>query len=161
MVLRALKVLIVVGSVGLVGAPVVARADASSADLGVKVTWVGKGTPRVHSGDTATWRATVTNLGPGEAQSVSVFFSGTDQWNALTGPCGTSRCDLGLLASGASVTVTFSARACGLVVGESRRAWVTASVESSTPDPNTDNNATPVFITKITGPHGEPCLPNP
>ena len=160
MLRRLLSVLVVAASVMLLGAPL-ARANPDAADLSVKISWVGRGTPRVHSGDTATWRVTVSNLGPDQAQQVSVFFGGTDQWNTFTGPCGTSRCDLGLLAPGASVTITFSARACGLVTGESRQARVSASVESPTPDPNTDNNATGDFITKITGPHGEPCSPSP
>ena len=160
MLRKLLGLLVVAASVTIAGAPV-AQANPDAADLSVKIDWVGKGTPRVHSGDTATWRVTVANLGPDQAQQVSVFFGGTDQWNTFTGPCGSSRCDLGLLASGASVTVTFSARACGLVTGESRQAWVLTSAESLTPDPNTDNNASPLFITKITGPHGEPCSPNP
>ena len=133
-----------------------AGANPDAADLSVSIAWIGKGSPRVHNGDTAMWTVTVTNHGPNDAQQAELSFFGGDQWDHVVSPCGVSFCDLGTVAAGGSVDVTLSARACAFVTGESRRASVTASVSSATPDPDETNNSRD-FVTKIIGPHGQRC----
>ena len=135
-----------------------ARANPDAADVSVSIAWIGKGHPRVHNGATAMWTVTITNHGPNDAQQTELSFFGTDQWDQVVSACGVGFCDLGTVAAAASVTVTISARVCGFVTGESRDARVVASVSSATPDPDQANNSTGDFVTKIVGPHGEPCV---
>ena len=135
-----------------------ARADSSGADLAVTIAWVGKGIPRVHPGDTATWTVTVRNNGPETAQQVSASFGGSDQFASFTADCG--QCDLGSLASGASASFRFSGRLCAFGIGEVRGAFAYAGASSVTPDPNPDNNFSGDLVTRIIGPRsGTTCPP--
>jgi uncharacterized repeat protein (TIGR01451 family) len=79
-----------------------------TADLAV--TMVGD-TRHLKFGNTITFTATVTNHGPDTATGVTLFLGVSDSYADFGGTCpdgSTSNiCDLGTLASGASVTVLF------------------------------------------------------
>jgi uncharacterized repeat protein (TIGR01451 family) len=118
----------------------------NGADLSLAKT----GSPNpVHTGQTLTYTLTVHNGGPLAAASVSL----TDQLPRNTsfgtvtttqGTCSFSQpakrivtCSLGTIGSGSTVTVTIR------VTPPSKKTTITntASVSSSTPDPNTANNS--------------------
>jgi uncharacterized repeat protein (TIGR01451 family) len=118
----------------------------SGADL--SITKTGSPNP-VHTGQALTYTLTVRNGGPFAAGSVSV----TDQLprntafgtaSSTQGSCSLTQptkrivtCDLGTIASGATVTATI------VVTPPSKKTTITntASVSSTTSDPNTVNNS--------------------
>ena len=102
-------------------------------------------------GEPLTYTITVTNHGPATASSPTVtdaFSAGVkvDSIHSTSGSCTTSHpitCKLGSIASGAHVTITIVARPKAL--GELHNS---ASVTSSTPDPDSTNNLSKV-TTKV------------
>jgi uncharacterized repeat protein (TIGR01451 family) len=140
---RAGMVASVVMALALSSAPGVFAA--SSADLSIAMT----GPTRIKSGGYYTYTIIVTNLGPGTATNINIMGGGTDQIDEVSVHCqdngsfGQSWCSPGDLASGASMTATYTLRVSGLVRGESRTAIVGASVGQDVipePDGNLDNN---------------------
>jgi hypothetical protein len=83
-------------------------AATGTADLAVTMTADKK---RLTFGDTITFTVTVTNHGPDAATGVTVGIGASDSYANFGGPCpdgsNSNICDLGTLASGASVTVLF------------------------------------------------------
>jgi hypothetical protein len=127
---------------------------ATTADLSIAMS----GPSRIKSGGVYTYTITVRNLGPATATRIYLIGGGTDQIDQVSMHCqdngsfGQSQCEPSDLASGASMTATFTLRVSGLVRGESRHAIVGASVGQDyadpNPDPNLDDNQVqlPVFI---------------
>ena len=124
----------VLASVFLIGttlasAPVVAAEGGF--DLAVSVA----GPTRVMSTRDYAFTVTVTNLGPDTASNTVVGAGMGDWFNAVsfvcndtTGDRGVGGCLMDPLASGHSMTATMTVNVCCLVRGETRHAWVGASV---------------------------------
>ena len=128
-------------------------AEDGTADLAVTIAWGRSGTPRVHDGDTATWKVTVTNLGPATAPAVDVVAGGSDQFGRVTSDCGgDDYCALGDIPPGESRTVTFSARACLIQAGDApaRRLWWVSGAAWTSVDPDESNNRADLDV-RITG----------
>jgi uncharacterized repeat protein (TIGR01451 family) len=128
-------------------------AQGTSADLTITMTWVGHGRPHAKVGQFASYDISVTNDGPDTALGAQLFASVSDQFNPVALTCADSRLcsEPGLdLAPGATTTATFVAQACCFGKDEVRDAFAVASVQSSTSDPNPDNNRVMV-TTFITG----------
>ena len=117
---------------------------ARSADVGVAMVAT---TPTVRAGEEATYRVTVTNAGPSTARSVIVTGQVPDGLEAVPGSSGgactvtgrTVTCAVGTLPVDSSNALTFRARVlpstpAGTIAG-------TASIGSTTADPNAANNA--------------------
>lgn len=117
-----------------VGAAVNARADLNLAKTG-PVTIV--------PGTNAVYSLVVTNRGPASAGDVVIedpAQSGLTLVSVSGGGCTTMPCIIGTMAPGASVTVTVTARLdAAAAVGSTVRN--TATVSSTTPDPNLFDNA--------------------
>jgi uncharacterized repeat protein (TIGR01451 family) len=127
----------------------------ASADVGVQKT----GPSSVAKGANATYTITVTNLGPSIAASVKLtdavpggttFVSEVQPagpaftcTNPLAGGTGTTICTLSLLNPGASAVFTLTYKVPSTTTLTS--VTNTASVSSSTPDPNTANNSSTVI----------------
>jgi len=119
----------------------------TSADLSVTKT----GPANAPAGGTVTYTLTVTNGGPDTAIGATLFDATPAglTFASASAPCTTgSPCVLGDIASGASVTVTatfvIDPNASGAVVN-------TATIGSSTPDPNALNNDSSVSTTIVAG----------
>lgn len=141
-------------------APVGASAAAGTgADLAVSIAWVGQGAPHAKVGDVVTYAVTVSNRGPDGAEQVAARFNISDHFNPDAADCaaGTAgsavECTFPTLAPSSSVTMRFTARVCCFPRGEVRDAFASATVESSTPDPVTDDNDARL-TTRIVGPRG-------
>jgi hypothetical protein len=129
--------------------PFVKDLSSSPADLSVSLTAPATAT----TGVSVNWVATVSNAGPSSAggatlamnldPSLSIGSVVASQGSCGTGPAFT--CDLGSLASGASVTVTVSATPTnsGTLAG-------TANISSTSYDPNLTNNQSTTSTT-VTG----------
>jgi uncharacterized repeat protein (TIGR01451 family) len=109
-----------------------------TADLQITATSLATSVPL---GQTATYDLLVSNLGPGAAQNVTVFDSlpGATSLSGLSpglGFCTGTTCNLGTVLAGQSVPirVTWLSGALGTLVNS-------ATVSSSTFDPNSLNNA--------------------
>ncbi|WP_217181110.1 CARDB domain-containing protein [Streptomyces sp. AC495_CC817] len=98
------------------------------------------------AGQNLTYTLTVHNDGPSEARTVRVtdpldpettFVSVTSQQGSCAMSGQTLNCDLGTLASGATTTVTVTVQ---LASGATAVVQNSASVTSSTPDPDPSNN---------------------
>ena len=129
--------------------PQVKDLSPSPADLSISLTAPATAT----TGTAASWVATVSNLGPNSAQGalVAMNLDASLLINSVTpsqGTCGTGTaftCDLGVLANGASATVTVSATpsTAGTLAGA-------ASLSSTSYDPILTNNQSTTSTT-ITG----------
>jgi len=131
-----------------------AAAQGTSADLALTMTWNGHGKPRAQVGQFVTYSITVTNNGPDTAVGTQLFASVSDQFNPISLTCADpALCtEPGLdLAAGATSTATFVAQACCFGKDEVRNAFAVGSVQSSTEDPNPDNNRVMVTTTIIGG----------
>ncbi len=103
------------------------------------------------SGDTATFTLTVQNAGPSSAQNVTVSdpinsgFSVVDA-QSTQGSCDTAvSCSLGMLAANNTATITITAK----VIARDTTLPNTATVASSTPDPNPSNNSDSTNVTVL------------
>ena len=132
---------------------------AGPADLSLKMTFVGKGTPHGRVGQVSTYKVTVRNLGPGTAHEVRISFGMGDQFNPVSSFCGKGTaesdvvCTFPRLGRHDGVTVRFRAVVCCFPEGEVRDTVLSGSVESLTPDPNPGNNFLQLAF-HITGGHG-------
>ena len=118
--------------------PVTASADLSLTKAGPAVA--------PHSGQSISWTLTVGNAGPSDAQGATVTdtlpagltaVSGTGPGGACSVNGTSVTCAVGTVASGSTATVTVSATVGPDTVGTLHN---TATVTSSTTDPNPDNN---------------------
>lgn len=129
--------------------PLVKDLSSSPADLSVTLSAPATAV----TGASATWQATVTNLGPNAAEGAMVSLTldpslTIGSVNASAGSCGTGTsfsCDLGAMANGATVTVTVTATPtqAGTLAGA-------ASVTSVSYDPAGGNNQASTSTT-VTG----------
>jgi uncharacterized repeat protein (TIGR01451 family) len=115
-----------------------------NADLAVTAS----GPSTANEGDTVTYTLTVTNSGPSTATGVTLtdtlasilsFKSATTSQGTFTQSGGVVTFSLGTIANGGTVTATVVAQAT-----EDGSASDSASVSSSTPDPNSGNNSASV-----------------
>ncbi len=124
--------------------------DFTASNADVSVTQIASPNP-VLTGSNVTYTTTVTNLGPGTAESLTVtdnlpanttFVSCDATGGALCGGSGNARfVTINSLAAGESITITLVAEVeCSLADGTAIDN--TATVNSSTPDLNLDNNST-------------------
>lgn len=116
--------------------------DDSGADLSVKIS---ANRDTVGSGEDVVYTVQVTNKGPGIATDVLLGTGISDHFNLTGVECGKgtetgSGCDLGTLAPGASVTSRFTVNVCCFGPGETRLPFFIAEVESSSTDPDPDDN---------------------
>ena len=133
--------------------PQVKDVSPSPADLSLSLT----APATASTGTAASWIATVNNLGPNSAQGALVVMNLDPSLliNSVTpsqGTCGTGTaftCDLGVLANGASATVTVSATpsTAGTLAGA-------ASVSSTSNDPILTNNQSNTSTTVTGGLYG-------
>jgi uncharacterized repeat protein (TIGR01451 family) len=125
-----------------------------SANADLSVTQIASPNP-VLTGSNVTYTTTVTNLGPGTAESLTVtddlpaettFVSCDATGGAVCGGLGNARfVTINSLAAGASITITLVAAVeCSLADGTT--VSNTATVNSSTPDLNLDNNSTTASV---------------
>ena len=114
----------------------------TSADLSLAKT----GPAAVHSGQAISWTVTVGNAGPSDAQGATVTDTLPSGLTGVTatgpgGACSVSAtavtCAVGTVANGSSATVTVSATVGPDTVGTLHNS---ATVTSSTTDPDTTNN---------------------
>jgi hypothetical protein len=132
--------LMLAGLPALIPHPVLA---VGTADLAV--TMVGDA-QRLRFGDTITFTVTVTNLGPDVATGVTLHVGTSDSYADFGGTCpdrSTSTiCDLGMMESGASVTLLFRAMASNECCPK-RLGVATASVshDAETIDPVSANDS--------------------
>jgi uncharacterized repeat protein (TIGR01451 family) len=112
-----------------------------NADLSVTVS----GPASANEGDTVTYTITLTNAGPSAASGVTLtdtlpavlsYKSSTTSQGTFTVSGGVVTFSVGAVAAGGTVTATVTAQAV-----EDGSASDTASVSSSSPDPNTGNNS--------------------
>jgi uncharacterized repeat protein (TIGR01451 family) len=128
-----------------VGGPVEAKAD-------LRLTKTGAAAPVV-AGTASEWTLTLTNLGPSDAQAVvindtldprlSFMVADSDERCSVIGP--DVSCAIGTLVSGGSATVRIVTRVDSDAASGST-VTNTASVTSSTPDPNPDCNTCTAMI---------------
>ncbi len=119
----------------------------------------------VKMGQTITYTATMTNLGPDDAFFVDVGFSLPDQLNLVSMTCDrgispdTPFCEYSTLATGETVVSTLVATPTPGALTQDRKLTVTANVffevdcgfdPNCTFDPNSSNNSVSI-ITKLIG----------
>ncbi len=98
----------------------------------------------VAAGDSVIYRVTVLNLGPNLAESVVISAAPTPEFTGVTStgcqgdPAGWPSCSLGNLEPGLPVTVTFEASVDLTASGVIQQQ---VSVQSTTDDPDTNNNS--------------------
>lgn len=125
----------------------------ASADLSVTKT-SSPNPPVIPAGNNVTYTITVTNLGPSSAIGVTLtdtfpsnmtFVSATPTQGSCTGT-GPVTCSLGNLNSGNTATVTVVTRTGANTPGASTNS---ATVTSTTPDPNLANNTASATIVAV------------
>jgi uncharacterized repeat protein (TIGR01451 family) len=125
-----------------------------SANADLLVTQIASPNP-VLTGSNVTYTTTVTNLGPGTAESLTMtdnlpanttFVSCDATGGAICGGSGNVRfVTINSLAAGSAITVTLVAEVdCSVVDGTAISN--TATVSASTPDPNPGNNSTTASV---------------
>ena len=139
-------------------------AFAATATSDISVTLVADQS-QVKMGQTITYTATMTNLGPDDANFVDVGFSLPDQLNLVSMTCDkgispdTPFCEYSTLAAGETVVSTLVATPTPGSLTHDRKDTVTANVffevdcsfdPNCTFDPNTSNNSVSI-ITKLIG----------
>ncbi len=130
-------ILVLVALFGMNILPTAAQQEFTS-DLAISLV----SAPPKHAKACDTFEATytITNLGPDDAANVNVFINVPDQFSVINIPSVPVN-----LAVRESATVTAVIKVVAFVPGESRAAWVRASVGSDVYpdvsfDPNPDNN---------------------
>jgi uncharacterized repeat protein (TIGR01451 family) len=145
---------------GNTGAPSNAVSVQVPGGSGADLSLSGSGAPTVVSvGGNLTYTLTTTNLGPSTASGVSVALglpytttylaSSSTQGTCSPGP--TVVCTIGLLAPGASATMTVVVRA-----GSAGTITASGSASASTPDAVSGNNAVSISTTVSPGPPPPP-----
>jgi uncharacterized repeat protein (TIGR01451 family) len=138
-------------------------AFAATATSDIAVTLVADQN-HVKMGQTITYTATMTNLGPDDAIAVDVGFSLPDQLNLVSMTCDrvspdTPFCEYSTLAVGETVVATLVATPTPGVPTHAREGTVTANVffevdcsfdPNCTFDPNSSNNSVSI-TTRLTG----------
>jgi len=144
------------------GTSQVAFAATSTSDIAITLV---ADQNHVKMGQTITYTATMTNLGPQDAFFVDVGFSMPDQLNLVSMTCDrgispdTPFCEYSTLAAGETVVSTLVATPTPGVPTYAREGTVTATVffevdcsfdPNCTFDPNSGNNSVSI-ITRLTG----------
>lgn len=116
--------------------------SSSMADVAVIVN----GPSQAKVGDTLLLQFTVSNHGPGDAETVQFHFTlsgGATLISATAGQgvCTATTCDLGMIPQSSSVTVTFQ-----IQLNAPRTVVASATVTSGTPESNATNNTVSIAI---------------
>lgn len=136
-----------------------------SADVSVAKTCKPDGSAT--AGTTAFCNIAVSNAGPSDAQNVSLVdtlaSNGSFTITSVVGPCSQTAsqvtCNLGTVVAGGSMTITVNFTSSG-----NADVNDTATVSSSTPDPNTSNNSATGHVSFVASADlaiGKVGLPNP
>ena len=144
------------------GSSQVAFAATATSDISVTIV---ADQSQVKMGQTITYTATMTNLGPDDAVFVDVGFGLPDQLNLVSMTCDrgispdTPFCEYSTLAAGETVVSTLVATPTPGTLTYDRKDTVTANVffevdcsfdPNCTSDPNSSNNSVSI-TTKLTG----------
>jgi len=149
------------------GTSQVAFAATSTSDIAVTLV---ADQSHVKMGQTITYTATMTNLGPQDALFVDVGFSLPDQLNLVSMTCDrgispdTPFCEYSTLAAGETVVSTLVATPTAGALTQPRKLTITANVffevdcsfdPNCTLDPDVSNNSSSL-ITNLTGKLAQP-----